>query len=187
MLINSFLYVFLFYGMEQRIFSLSCKLSMLDHLKLVIYATGTFLKYSGFHICYLILRCTIGCKLDFEIYDKLFNWFDIDWIFVMWNNIIFIEYDNPIYYLMYNKILPCFFLSIKVVVIACLFILIRAILPRYRFDQLMNLCWKKILPVSFSFFLFYISAIYNFDGLLYNLEINLLGNPFFHIYIFSLT
>lgn len=73
MLINSFLYVFLFYGMEQRIFSLKYKLSMLDHLKLVIYATGTFLKYSGFHICYLILRCTIGCKLDFEIYDKLFN------------------------------------------------------------------------------------------------------------------
>ena len=88
------------------------------------------------------------------------------------------------YYLI-SYILNVFFLNIKVVIIACLFILIRALLPRYRFDQLMNMCWKKILPVSFSFFLFFICFIYNCNGLLYNLEINLLGNPLFHLYIFS--
>ena len=43
------------------------------------------------------------------------------------------------YYLI-SYILNVFFLNIKVVIIACLFILIRALLPRYRFDQLMNMC-----------------------------------------------
>jgi NADH:ubiquinone oxidoreductase subunit H len=33
-----------------------------------------------------------------------------------------------------------FFYSIKSVFIACIFIVVRALLPRYRFDQLMNLC-----------------------------------------------
>lgn len=33
-----------------------------------------------------------------------------------------------------------FFYSLKSVMVACIFIVIRALLPRYRFDQLMNLC-----------------------------------------------
>jgi NADH:ubiquinone oxidoreductase subunit H len=184
MLINSFLYIFFFYGMEQRIISLKIKTSIWSLSKFIIYITFIFLKYTVYHMCYFILYYTINYKLDFHRYDELFNWINLD-LNIDLSTIC--NYSNSTFFLVSQKILPCFFLSIKVVIIACLFILIRAILPRYRFDQLMNLCWKKILPVSFSFFLFYISAIYNFSGLLYNLEINLLGNPFFHIYIFSLT
>ena len=76
--------------------------------------------------------------------------------------------------------------NIKVVFVACIFIVVRALLPRYRFDQLMNLCWKKILPTSFSFFLFFIFLIYNFKGFLFNLNINLQSNPYKLIYIFSI-
>lgn len=44
---------------------------------------------------------------------------------------------------------------IKILCFCILFILIRAILPRYRFDQLIELGWKFFLPFSFSFsFLF---------------------------------
>jgi len=73
MLINSFLYIFLFYGMEQRIVSLKYKLTALDHLRLIIYAICDFLKLCGFIISYFFLKFTFGCKLEFEVYDRLFN------------------------------------------------------------------------------------------------------------------
>ena len=155
--------------MEQKIISLKIKTSIWQLLKFVYFSLYNLFKY----ICHLN-----------------FSWLNLSWLNLLekYTDLsTYLDYSNSTLFWYLQKILPSFFLSIKVVIIACLFILIRAILPRYRFDQLMNLCWKKILPVSFSFFLFYISAIYNFSGLLYNLEINLLGNPFFHIYIFSLT
>ena len=169
MLINSFLYIFFFYGMEQKIISLKIKTSICQLLKFVYFSLYNLFKYI--------------CNLNFSWLN--FSWLNLPEKYTDLST--YLDYSNSTLFWYLQKILPSFFLSIKVVIIACLFILIRAILPRYRFDQLMNLCWKKILPVSFSFFLFYISAIYNFSGLLYNLEINLLGNPFFHIYIFSLT
>lgn len=45
-----------------------------------------------------------------------------------------------------------FNLVFKILVIAFLFVLVRAGLPRYRYDQLMRLCWQIFLPISFSFF-----------------------------------
>lgn len=53
--------------------------------------------------------------------------------------------------------------SIKVVFVSFLFVLVRAILPRYRFDQLMQLCWKSILPLSLGFFVFSSSILVGFD------------------------
>lgn len=40
----------------------------------------------------------------------------------------------------------------KILIIISFFIWIRATLPRYRYDQLMMLCWKNILPFLFSYF-----------------------------------
>lgn len=77
-----------------------------------------------------------------------------------------------IYPLNYFLLFFCF--NLKVIFVSCLFILVRAILPRYRFDQLMDLCWKKILPVACSFFLFFIFLIYLFNGFQYALELNFL-------------
>ena len=65
-----------------------------------------------------------------------------------------------------------FFFIFKTILAAVLFIIVRAILPRYRFDQLMDLCWKKILPVSCTFFLYFIFIIYFFEGFQYSLEID---------------
>lgn len=54
-------------------------------------------------------------------------------------------------------------LAIKSIFIAYLFILVRALLPRYRFDQLMQLSWKTMLPLALGFFLFSSSTLIGFN------------------------
>ena len=66
------------------------------------------------------------------------------------------SFTNSFFFFLNTFLLSsAFFFIVKVIFISCLFIIVRAILPRYRFDQLMDLCWKKNLPVSCSFFLFF--------------------------------
>lgn len=55
-----------------------------------------------------------------------------------------------------------FYLILKALFFMFFFILIRAILPRYRYDQLMNIGWKVLLPLSLSFFFFYANLLYFF-------------------------
>jgi NADH-quinone oxidoreductase subunit H len=47
-----------------------------------------------------------------------------------------------------------FWFSIKICFFVILFIWLRAALPRYRYDQLMNLGWKNFLPLSIMYFTF---------------------------------
>ena len=50
-----------------------------------------------------------------------------------------------------------FWFSIKLVFIVFCFVLVRAAFPRYRYDQLMTLVWKRLLPLSFGFFVFHVT------------------------------
>lgn len=52
-----------------------------------------------------------------------------------------------------------FWFSIKVVFFMFCFVWVRGSLPRYRYDQLMSLGWKVILPLSFSFLILSIGLI----------------------------
>lgn len=61
------------------------------------------------------------------------------------------------------KIPEIFWISIKVLFFLYLFILIRASLPRYRYDQLMKLGWKVFLPISLILVVFY-SLFFLRDG-----------------------
>jgi NADH-quinone oxidoreductase subunit H len=49
-----------------------------------------------------------------------------------------------------------FWFFIKLIFILFSFIWVRATLPRYRYDQLMCLGWKVILPISLAILFFYI-------------------------------
>jgi NADH-quinone oxidoreductase subunit H len=49
--------------------------------------------------------------------------------------------------------------SVKVVFIMFAFVWVRATLPRYRFDQLMSLGWKVILPISLVFFMLFATGL----------------------------
>jgi len=58
-----------------------------------------------------------------------------------------------------------FWFSIKVLFFVILFVVARAILPRYRYDQLMRLGWKVFLPFTISWFLYTSSILISFNWL----------------------
>lgn len=55
------------------------------------------------------------------------------------------------------------FLVFKVLFLLYLFVFVRAILPRYRYDQLMQLGWKFFLPIAVFVLFFYSSIFVCFD------------------------
>ncbi len=77
----------------------------------------------------------------------------------------FIEITNPV--------LQSLILGIKTTFFLFVFVWVRATLPRYRYDQLMDLGWKVFLPVTFAFFLFIFCCLY-FLGALPLMETNYL-------------
>lgn len=68
--------------------------------------------------------------------------------------------------------------SFKIVFIMFCFVWVRATLPRYRFDQLMALGWKVILPWSLAFFMFSVSLF-----LCYFMPIMAIGSTTIFIFI----
>lgn len=64
------------------------------------------------------------------------------------------------------NILPgSFWMSLKISFFVVLFVVARAILPRYRYDQLMRLGWKVLLPFTISWFLYTSSILISFNWL----------------------
>ena len=53
----------------------------------------------------------------------------------------------------------------KILVLFILFSLVKAIVPRYRFDQLMRLGWKIFLPLSLVWLIFTASFLFFLDML----------------------
>jgi NADH-quinone oxidoreductase subunit H len=58
--------------------------------------------------------------------------------------------------------------GIKLLILIFFFIWIRATLPRYRYDQLMTLGWKVILPLSLALLFLTIFLLYIFGGLCFD-------------------
>lgn len=57
-----------------------------------------------------------------------------------------------------------FVFAIKTVVCCFFFVFIRAAVPRKRFDQLIQLCWKILFPLVFSFVFFITAIFYSFNN-----------------------
>jgi NADH-quinone oxidoreductase subunit H len=54
--------------------------------------------------------------------------------------------------------------GLKICFFVLLFIFMRAALPRYRYDQLMNLGWKVFLPISIAYYLLIALIMLLFNG-----------------------
>lgn len=62
----------------------------------------------------------------------------------------------------------CFGLKVSLHLI--FFVWVRATFPRYRYDQLMKLSWKKLMPLSVVFLLVFIFFLYIIKNYLYNIS-----------------
>lgn len=53
-------------------------------------------------------------------------------------------------------------LPIKISIVCIFFIITRSAFPRYRYDQLLEIGWKILLPFNFAYLIFTMSMIYSF-------------------------
>lgn len=60
---------------------------------------------------------------------------------------------------------PVLIFSFKTVLIVIFFIVSRAILPRLRYDQLIDLGWKVFLPLTIAWLVFSVGILLSFNGL----------------------
>jgi len=67
------------------------------------------------------------------------------------------------FFLAFLPNMESFFFSFKILFGVFLFIIARAALPRYRYDQLMDLGWKCFLPLSVSYLVFTASILISFN------------------------
>jgi NADH-quinone oxidoreductase subunit H len=65
----------------------------------------------------------------------------------------------------FNLLPGSFWLSVKILFSVLFFIMARAALPRYRYDQLMSIGWKSILPLSLGYLVFTSSLLISFNWL----------------------
>jgi NADH-quinone oxidoreductase subunit H len=72
---------------------------------------------------------------------------------------------SPINLYPFNLLPSPFWMILKILLLFFLFSLIKAIVPRYRFDQLMRLGWKVFLPVSMIWVILTASYLYYFEML----------------------
>ena len=72
----------------------------------------------------------------------------------------------PIVNIKFLSFIPPFaWLIIKILFILFIFIWIRATFPRYRYDQLMGIGWKKLLPLNLFWFILVFNTLFIFDKL----------------------
>jgi len=72
---------------------------------------------------------------------------------------------SPINFYPFNLLPSPLWMILKILLLFFLFALIKAIVPRYRFDQLMRLGWKVFLPVSLIWVILTASYLYYFEML----------------------
>jgi NADH-quinone oxidoreductase subunit H len=63
-----------------------------------------------------------------------------------------------------NNLYSPFLFSIKVILLIFFFVWVRSAFPRYRYDQLMRLGWKVLLPLALSYLLCSSCLLYFFDA-----------------------
>jgi len=81
-------------------------------------------------------------------------------------SILFLGGWLPLFDIFPLNILPgSFWFSLKILLGVIFFIITRSTLPRYRYDQLMDIGWKCFLPLSLGYLLFTTGILISFNWL----------------------
>ena len=72
---------------------------------------------------------------------------------------------SPLEIYPFNIVPGVFWMVLKILILFILFSLVKAVVPRYRFDQLMRLGWKVFLPLSLTWVILTASFLFFFDML----------------------
>jgi len=90
------------------------------------------------------------------------------------SSLSYMEFDSSVFTffqslsIFIDKIYGSYIFGFKIVIVVFFFIWIRASFPRLRYDQLMSLCWKELLPLVFGYIIFNISIFSTFDIIPYS-------------------
>ena len=80
------------------------------------------------------------------------------------SSILFLGGWLPLFTIFPLNLFPgSFWFSFKIIIGVIFFIVTRATLPRYRYDQLMEIGWKCFLPLSLGWFLLSVSILISFN------------------------
>lgn len=176
MLLMSVLYVQLFFGEDTPkdwifcfIVSFTALFIVLKEDPFVVDIIDIFIEFIGI---FLILYIYINVTSIHIILPYVSIYKSVIYIFVFIKGILYYGYGlklsfdfNRIFNFLANFLyvikIPY---SLKVVFVCSLFIVTRAITPRYRYDQLMTFCWKSLIPISISMLITSISLLIIFNG-----------------------
>jgi NADH-quinone oxidoreductase subunit H len=136
-----------------------------------------FITFFPFFILFLITALAETNRVPFDLPEaesELVSGYNVEYSSIGFTFFFLAEYSNIILmssiivilflggwlpFLSLFELTGSFYFSIKLLFIMFFFIWIRATLPRYRYDQLMFLGWKVILPLSLAFTLLSIFMI----------------------------
>lgn len=112
-----------------------------------------------------------------EAEAELVSGFNVEYASALFAMFFLAEYSNMI--LMSTLMVILFFggwsdgtplFIAKVGFLVFSFVFVRALLPRYRYDQLMFICWRNFLPLVLGFLIFVFGFIFYFEATPYSCE-----------------
>lgn len=130
--------------------------SFLDFLNYQVYMWYLFIFYPLFLIYFIRVLAELNrSPIDFiEGESELVSGFNIEYFRGGFTLIFLAEYGIIIFFrflrvLLFTNLLQYsnIFIFIFIVIVRCLVIFMRGLLPRMRYDELIYLCWKIILPI----------------------------------------
>lgn len=175
----------------------------LNLINIVYFQWNSWFFFPLFPMALLFFICSLAetNRSPFDLPEaeaELVAGFNIDYssiLFAMfflaeYSNILLISSLNVIFFfggwflpILDNYFIYEFLFSIKIIIYSFLFVWVRSTLPRYRFDQLLDICWKQFLPFILGYLLFISGIFFYLDILPFN-GTNLFINQTDFIYLF---